>query len=187
MRSPLQKWLMGHVLQAALLVGIVGSTVACADNSAQTTGTLPKRSQPRVVDVSLSRDGVFSGKVVDAQARPIEKADILFRQSGEQVAKVSTSRQGDFHVTGLTPGVYQLVVLPDRAVTVRVWDKRSAPPVACPELLIVMADDTVRGQRRIGELLPLENTVVVGGMVAAAIAIPIAIANSSDDAEPVSP
>ena len=187
MRSPLQKSLSEHVGWVVLLTAIVGSTVAFANNSAQPTPTPPGHLRPRAVDISLSQNGVFSGKVVDAQARPVEKAEILFRQSGKQVAKVSTSRNGDFDVTGLTPGVYQIVVLPDRTLTVRVWNKRSAPPVARPELLIVIGDDTIRGQRRIGELLPLENTVVVGGMVAAAIAIPIAIANSSDDTEPVSP
>ncbi|MBC7078514.1 MAG: hypothetical protein H5T92_09460 [Synergistales bacterium] len=45
----------------------------------------------------------------------------------------------------------------------------------------------VRGQQRVDELLTIDDKLVVGGMVAAAIAIPIAIANSDKDVTPISP
>jgi hypothetical protein len=168
-------------------LGIAGAMVASADGPAKQSHPLPKPQQLRIPDVSLSREGIFSGKVVNAQGRPIAKAEITFCQSNKVITKVSTYDQGDFYVSGLPPGVYQLFVSPNQVVTVRVWDGQTAPPSARSELLVVVNDLTVRGQRRIGELLPLESTVVVGGMVAAAIAIPIAIANSNDDVEPVSP
>jgi len=167
-------------------LGLAGAMVACADGTTNQSPISSKPQQVRIPDVSLSREGIFSGKVVNAQGRPIAKAEITFRQSSKVITKVSTHEQGDFYVAGLPPGVYQLFVSPNRAVTVRVWDGQTAPPSARSELLVV-DDLTVRGQRRIGELLPLESTVVVGGMVAAAIAIPIAVANSNDDVEPVSP
>lgn len=168
-------------------LGIAGAMVASADGPAKQSPPLPKPQQLRIPDVSLSREGIFSGKVVNAQGRPIAKAEITFCQSNKVITKVSTYDQGDFYVSGLPPGVYQLFVSPNQVVTVRVWDGQTAPPSARSELLVVVDDLTVRGQRRIGELLPLESTVVVGAMVAAAIAIPIAVANSNDDVEPVSP
>lgn len=170
-----------------LVLGVAKATVAFADGPTKKLQPSPALQPARVPDVSLGSEGFFCGKVVNAQGRPIAKAEITLCQSNKVIAKVVTHEQGDFYVTGITPGVYQLVVSPDRVVTVRVWDGRTAPPVARPELLVVLADQTVRGQRRIGELLPLENTVIVAGMVAAAIAIPIAVANSNDHVEPVSP
>jgi len=161
--------------------------VAFADQPAKETGSVSPPRQVRIPDIALTPDGALLGKVVDTQGRPIAKTQLLFCQASKTIAKGSTQEHGDFRVTGLRPGVYQVVVSPNRAATVRVWDKQTAPPVARSELLVIVGNDTVRGQRRLGELLPLENTVVVGGMVAAAIAIPIAVANSSDDAEPVSP
>ncbi|MGQ9505107.1 MAG: carboxypeptidase-like regulatory domain-containing protein [Thermogutta sp.] len=150
----------------------------------------PAASPPqiRIPDISLGEKGILSGKVVDAQGNPVSQAEIAVYQANATVAKVISGEHGDFCVTGLRPGVYQLIVLPNQGVTVRVWEKRAAPPAARSQLLVVVNYDTVRGQRRIGELLPLDNTtIVVGGMVAAAIAIPIAVANSTDDTEPVSP
>jgi len=178
-------WLM-KVSVTSLLAFMV-LPVAFADQPVKETETTPAPRQARIPDVSLSQDGAFFGKVIDTQGRPITKAQILFSQANKTVAKVSSQQHGEFRVTGLRPGVYQVVVSPNQAVTVRVWNKQSAPPTARPELLVIVGDETVRGQRRLGELLPLENKLVVGGMVAAAIAIPIAVANSSDDNEPVSP
>lgn len=175
-----------QVSMTSLLAFIV-LPVALADQPAKESRFMPPRREVRIPDVSLREDGAFFGKVVDAQGCPIAKAEILFCQTSKTIAKVLSHEQGDFYVTGLRPGVYQVVVSPNHTVTVRVWDKHSAPPIARSELLIIVGHETVRGQRRLGELLPLENTVVVGGMVAAAIAIPIAVANSSDDTEPVSP
>lgn len=176
------------IMTLILLLRPASLTDAYAAPPERQTGPSSAPPQARIPDISLGQEGMLCGKVVNAQGVPVSKAEIGIYQSNKMVAKVLSGEHGDFSVTGLRPGVYQLIVSANQGVTVRLWEKRTAPPAACPKLLVVVNYDTVRGQRRIGELLPLDNTtLVVGGMVAAAIAIPIAVANSTDDTEPVSP
>lgn len=144
-------------------------------------------------DLRLDPRGGFSGQVVNPQGQPQAKTPlVLYRhnsQSGWELAtKLTTDPQGRFRTTGLRPGMHQLVVGSDQQTMIRVWDAKMAPPGARPELLVVTGDGLSRGQRPFGAITPGEKAFIVGGMVAAAIAIPIAVANSDDDDEaPVSP
>jgi hypothetical protein len=62
----------------------------------------------------------------------------------------------------------------------RCWAAGTAPPAAQGEVLLVPIGLVERGQRPIGEILA--NPILIGLIIAAAIALPIAVHNSKDDA-----
>lgn len=154
------------------------------------------QAAPAVADVALAEGGLFTGKVVNAQGAPIAKTEVSVRLADEEVAKATTNEEGVFAVTGLRSGLYT-VVAENGQVTYRVWDAGVAPPVANQSALIVTGDEVLAGQYPgYGAPMPhqgghpgilgwvREHPLLVGGAIAAAIAIPIAVADDDDPASP---
>lgn len=138
--------------------------------------------QEPVVDVKLQEGGMLMGLAVDAQGAPLAGIPISLRAGGQELAVGMTNNDGIFAFRGLNQGVYQ-VASGNNVGTFRVWSAQTAPPAAQQAALVVIGDGVVRGQHRVGQFLT--HPLVIGGAIAAAIAVPIAVASS--DRDPSSP
>jgi len=135
----------------------------------------------QVRDVALQSAGVLQGQVVDAQGAPQAKAQVAAVQNGKAVAVAQTDAAGRFTLASMSGGVYELQTASNTDVY-RLWAPRTAPPAAQDSVLLVNDQNVVLGQHQQGALGWLANPWVLAGIVAAAIAIPLAVANDDDDA-----
>ena len=132
-----------------------------------------------VVDIELREGGLLLGQVVAADGKPTAKTTVSLRRGGIEVATTLTDRSGYFFVKGLRGGTYEIATDRTRAIY-RLWAPNTAPPTARPGVLIVADGRKVRGQQGpIGYWLG--NPWVIAGIVAAAVAVPVAIHNSRID------
>jgi len=140
---------------------------------------------PSVTDVALQEGGVLIGQVVDPQGATLARTSVSLQSGGKEMALSQTDESGYFAFRGLRGGVYRLAAAKGQS-TYRVWEPGTAPPIAYPGALIVAGQDTVRGQAgMMGLRNLLANPWVVAGIVATAVAVPVAVHNS--DRNPASP
>ncbi len=165
-------WVLGLLMAGSWLVGV-------AAGAAPTKATL-------IGDVRLEDGAVFVGQVVTPEDTPMQGVEVSLVNGKQRLGTAKTNAKGYFAFRGLKNGVYQVSVGQDQ-MAYRVWSKETAPPSAHPGARIVVGKDVVRGQYAEGHFLKaaLSNPFVVGGLVATAVAVPIAIHNSHD--EPASP
>lgn len=131
-------------------------------------------------DVALEEAGVFRGQVVDSQGNTRAAVPVSIVREAREVARAETDASGRFAVHGLTGGIYE-VYTPAGSGIYRVWSPHTAPPAAVPAAIITPHENVVRGQMNGGQALSwLANPWVLAGIVAAAIAIPLAL--DDDDA-----
>ncbi len=150
--------------------------------------TLPAHAQqpvstaPVVRDVMLKTPATLHGQVVDAAGRPVRSVPLWIQVDGHWRSIGSSDELGRFQVNGLRGGV--VVLATDRSqAAYRVWIPGTAPPGAAEQALLVAQGEVVRGQRPISELF-FGDPLVVGLAVAAAIAVPIVVANSKKSRAP---
>ena len=132
------------------------------------------------IDLVMSADGALRGVVVDSNGRGVRGTVVQLLREGEKRGEAITDVNGHFQFTNLSGGVYHILT-PSTISLCRIWTNKAAPPSANRELLIATGDLVARGQRPICDLFFVD-PLLVGIIVAAAIAIPIAIHNSDDDA-----
>jgi hypothetical protein len=130
----------------------------------------------RMMDIALGTGGELRGRVLDVQGRPAEAFRIVVLQDGQPVATVSSDAQGAFQTRGLHGGLFQ-VAAGNQVYVCRGWAASTAPPAAVDQLLVVLNGVVERGQRPMSDLF-LADPMLIGLLVAAAIAIPIVIYNS---------
>jgi len=135
-----------------------------------------------VVDVALRDGGVLIGQVVDEQGAAMENVGVSLRYQDRDLVASKTTKEGYFAFKGLRGGVYQIVAARGHGVY-RVWSPGTAPPAAQEGALVVSDNTVVRGQQD-GCGCPggfrafITNPLVIAGIVATAIAVPVAIHNS---------
>lgn len=139
-----------------------------------------------VADVALRDGGLFVGKVVNAQGAPIAATKVSIQQGGQEIVSTVSDQSGVFAAQGLRGGLYQ-VVADGGVVTYRLWAPQTAPPAANSSALIVTGDAVLSGQFAPpgqGGIMSWisEHPLLVAGGLAAAIAIPIAVADDDDPA-----
>ncbi len=134
----------------------------------------------RVRDFALQPDGSLRGQVVDRAGREASHSTIAVLQGDAVITTSETDAHGRYALTGLSGGVFQVVT--EEGVTVcRLWPAGAAPPSAQAEALLVHDNPVIRGRLGHGGLVQLlSNPWVLGGIVAAAIAVPLAL--DRDDA-----
>jgi hypothetical protein len=138
-------------------------------------------------DVALRPGGLLVGQVVDAQGAAQGGAVVSIQYGDREVVRTSTDENGVFAAQGLRGGQYQIVT--DQGLSVcRLWAPATAPPSAHEAAIVVTGQDVVRGQYW-GGGGPWLNWVrshpyITAGIVAAAIAIPLAVAANNDDNGP---
>ena len=158
------------------------------------------QSTQQTRDMSLRSDGSFVGKVLNQHGRAQDKQPVLLLQNGQPIATALTNANGEFGFQLQKGGLYQIQSR-DTVTTYRMWTAATAPPSAVQSATLVTNDTLVLGQNcahcgvsgcgggcvghpggggGAGVLGFLANPWVLGGLVAAAIAIPLAL--DDDDA-----
>ncbi len=156
--------------------------------------TPAQQSAATVADVALGVDGSLAGQAMTLQGQPLVNQTVLM-SNGQRQMTATTDAKGQFRFTGLRGGAYT-VTTSRQTLTCRAWKAGTEPPNATRGLMIVQGTDTALGQccgSEVGCGTPvtsgiaagardaLRNPLVIGGIIAAAIAIPVAIHNSGDD------
>lgn len=167
-----------------LVVTVVTSVTPVQELVAADTGgnvehpnRFPQRS--RIVDLELMSGGVLAGQVLDNSGQPLIGQTIVVQRSGREPINARSDHEGRFLLSGMSSGICK-IECGDNAIACRCWSPHTAPPVASKELLLVAGETVERGQRPIGDLLT--GPVLIGLIIAAAVAIPIAIHNSQKEA-----
>lgn len=139
-------------------------------------GATPART---ISDVQL-HDGVLIGQVVTPENQPVVGTTVTLLSGERQLDQRTTNDNGVFAFAGLQQnGVYQVVAAEGQGVY-RAWNKNIAPPAAQPGVLIVSNSNTVRGQAAMmGFRNLMANPLIVAGIVATAVAVPVAIHNAN--------
>jgi hypothetical protein len=163
------------VLVASASLGMVLPQSAFAAST-----QLSRPASSAVRDVALHDGGSLTGQVLDASGTPVAGTAVAVIDQGRAVASTQTGVDGRFAIAGVKAGVYEVAT--SNGVTVcRLWAPRTAPPAAQSDALVVHGDTVVRGAVGGGGVIGfLSNPWVLGGIVAAAIAIPLIL--DDDDA-----
>jgi len=127
-------------------------------------------------DVELDLVGSMHGLVVNVEGAPIANETVTLFQTGRELARTHTDAQGRFRIGQLRGGTYALS-LGGHGRLIRAWTADTAPPAARNVALIVVGDEVIRGQMPLEEFFASDAVIIVG-MVAAMVAIPIAVHNS---------
>jgi hypothetical protein len=128
---------------------------------------------PAVIDVEMADGGVLHGQVVDLQGGNATGIPVSARSQDKEITRTTTAKDGRFKVQGLRGGVYQVAAGEGQGVY-RLWTAKAAPPSA-QKNAIVFTQGILGG----GPKMLLANPIIVAGVVATAVAVPVAIANSS--------
>lgn len=149
------------------------------------TGALAAAPPSGVRDVALAPGGVLVGQVVDQQGAVRAGSTVSIQQSDQEVVRTQTDKNGVFATQGMRGGQY-LVVSEDGQSICRLWAPNTAPPAASDAVVVVTGQDVVRGQwgsQYGGRWLDWvrSHPYITAGIVAAAVATPLAIAASDDD------
>lgn len=165
--------------------------VAVAVLSAQPAVYAEKHSQgaDQLRSVELNEKNLLVGKVVDVTGAPVAGQKVVVRSQSDLNAVqevVVSGRDGRFEVAGLHTGRVVFDV-ENESYGCRVWNHGIAPPKSLTSISVVPQSHIVRGQ---GECKPScmdrlrcmspQAKICLGLLVAAAIAIPIALADDDD-------
>jgi hypothetical protein len=138
---------------------------------------------PPVMDVALGDGGVLHGQVVDLQGSGQAGVPVFVKAQARSVATTVTSADGTFNVQGLRGGVYHVAAAKGQGVY-RAWSAGTAPPAAQKTAMVYTQNGTVPSDVVVytaGGFAPkmlLTNPIVIAGVVATAVAVPVALANS---------
>ncbi|RMF97054.1 MAG: carboxypeptidase regulatory-like domain-containing protein [Planctomycetota bacterium] len=166
--------------------GLVVSAVLLATTRSNAAETAKPRQHPQagiaatVVDV-IAVDGKLVGQVLDEKGRPAANTAVVVVRLDRKMAEVETDRRGVFRVP-LKPGMYRLAV-GKRVFQCRVWEEKTAPPSARRAVLLLTADPKVVLAQDGPTAQWLHNPWVITGIVAVAVAVPIAIYEHQKDRE----
>lgn len=160
-------------------IGLILPTSVLEAATLPAAATTPRAApQPAKLasDVELDAVGSMHGLVVDVEGVPAAGRTVVLHQMDRKLASTHTDALGRFRIGQLRGGTYRLSVGGHGRI-IRAWSANTAPPAGEKVALIVVGGDVVRGQ------MPLEcffasDAVIIVGLVAAMIAIPIAVHNS---------
>jgi hypothetical protein len=138
-----------------------------------------------VKDVALRDGGVLVGQVVDPQGAAKVGSSVTISFDGQTIASTNTGSDGYFAVKGLRGGVHQVATTEGQGAY-RLWAAGTAPPAAQEGVLVVAGNDLARGQQTGGGGLKtfLSNPLVIAGIVATSVAVPVAVSANSHPASP---
>lgn len=189
-----------------LKTGRIAAAVACLGLLMPQGALAAPAAKVASNDVALRTGGTFVGQVVNAQGKPLTKTAVSVTLGDKEIVRTTTDKNGVFAAKGLRGGQYN-VVAGGGVATYQLWAENTAPPVAAKGALIVTGQEVVAGQcggpacgpscgpacgpgygGGGGGLLGFvkNHPLLVAGGIAAAIAIPLALADD-DDPAPATP
>jgi hypothetical protein len=145
--------------------------------------------KPLVSDVALADGGLLQGKVVNPQTGVgAANLPVTLRMQDQIVATTTTDVAGRFAVQRLRGGVHQIIAGENQAIY-RFWSPGTAPPSAQATAVVYMQPATAArpnvpitytdgGGDGGGFKMFFANPIVIGAVVATAIAVPIALNNA---------
>lgn len=145
----------------------------------------PQQVAKKVVsqDVALRKGGVFVGQLVDAQGKALAGSEVALIHGKDIVVRTKTDKNGVFAAKGLRGGEYRVAAAGGQT-NYRLWAPKTAPPAASNGALIVTGDAVVNGQypAQGGGVVQFvkDHPMLIAAGVAAAIAIPLAVADDDD-------
>jgi hypothetical protein len=159
----------------------------CVQSSAFAGEPAPR---PPVVDVALSDGGVLHGQVVDLRGTAVAKAPVSLATQQRSVAGVTTAADGTFKLQGLKGGVYRVATAQGRGIF-RLWSPGTAPPAAQTSAIVYTQNQVVDrnvvtytqnpgGGAGGGFKSFISSPIFIAGVVATAVAVPVAIANTRE-------
>lgn len=182
----IERW-MRHWLAGLGCLTLVFPLVAAGGVPAVPPGGSPAGSDGggpfwKVGDVELAADGTLCGVVIDVDGGPVPGVWVVVMAGSREAGRGQTDGLGRFRVAVPGGGTYAIQAAGGGQL-VRAWVAGTAPPTAKPWALVVVGKEVVRGQ------IPLErfwspDVLVVGALVAAAIATPLSMHNSGPPASP---
>jgi hypothetical protein len=128
---------------------------------------------PVVTDVALQDGGTLSGQVIDLQGAGVAGIPVSVQAQNHEIASATTAKEGHFNVPGLKGGVYHVAAAEGHGVY-RLWTPGTAPPAARNGVIVYTQDTPERSTWK----MFFANPIVIAGLVATAIAVPIALSNS---------
>lgn len=134
-------------------------------------------------DVVLS-EGNFAGRVVDHSGTPLVNKEVVVKQGGKEVARVTTNEKGVFTVKNVKPGNY-VASSGNTDGNFRVWNEKTAPESAKGHALLVMGQNGARGAfGAVDPSLLLLTAGVIASVIISAIALG-KINNLQDDVDKI--
>jgi hypothetical protein len=133
---------------------------------------VPPSTTPAVVDIAMADGGVLHGQLIDLRGGNAVGLPVSVKAQNKEIVRTTTVKDGRFTVQGLRGGVYQVAAGQGQGVY-RLWTAKAAPPSA-QKNAIVFTQGLFGG----GPKMLLANPIVVAGVVATAIAVPVAVVNS---------
>lgn len=135
-------------------------------------------------DVALRPGGMLVGQVVDPQGVVQANKTISIQYGQDEVVRTTTDANGVFAAQGLRGGQYQINTESGQGFY-RLWAENTAPPAATDSVVVVANQDSlVRGQWVPPGASWLNwirsHPYITAGVVAAAVAIPLALADDDD-------
>jgi hypothetical protein len=179
MLTTLGKWSKALAVSTACLGMIVPAGARATDNQVVNLPATQavEAALPVAQDVALGPGGTLEGCVVDAQGNAVPAAPVSVHQQQVEVVKLTADQTGSFAVSGLRGGVYRLVSLQGDGVY-RAWPAGTAPPSARQRAVIKYVQFS-EGESPLISLLTSPWTIAA--FVAAAIAVPVTLANRNHD------
>jgi hypothetical protein len=166
---------------AVACVGLVLPPMAFADQTIRQQHSPHPEPLFRACDVALRQGGLVVGQVLNPAGVPQAGAVVAIRYADHEIVRTTTDANGIFAARGLRGGQYYLMTENGQSIC-RFWAPDTAPPSAQSTALILSGQDVVRGQYAGPGHEWVEwikcHPYITAGVVAAAIAIPIAM---SDD------
>ena len=141
--------------------------------------SLPDAGRPLIHDVALDANTSLHGVVRDVNGKLQPNTEVSLWRGAVIVQRARTDQFGRFAFRGLRGSTYRIGTAAT-SVTCRAWTAATAPPGAQTTILLLSNTDSVRGQRPLSEAF-IFNPLLMGALIAAAIAIPIALYNSDED------
>ncbi len=198
---------VSNFIVALSMVGIVMSGPLHAANP-QSAGTAQATKSTgvaaKIPDVKLNSDGLFVAQLVSTTGQPLSGRQLKISDRSNSLTTATTSPQGRVAVPGLNGGVFK-VAYGNQSTILRLWTCNAAPPNAVSDLLLVQNQTVTRGQCDCGDVCsggcdvamnpdgpnPFsgilgQEPMMIGLLVAAAVAIPIAVHNSQADSDDAS-
>ena len=129
-------------------------------------------SQPAVVDIALADGGTLHGRVIDLQGSNVAGIPVSLQTQDRDVVSTTTVADGRFSMQGLQGGVYHVAAGQGQGAY-RLWSPGTAPPAAHNDAIVYTQNGHGGGLK-----MWLSNPIVIAGIVATAVAVPVALANS---------
>jgi len=159
-------------------IGLILPTSSLEAATLPAAAKTPRRAPQPVTlasDVELDADGSMYGLVVDVEGVPAAGRPVVLHQLHRELANTRTDALGRFRISHLHGGTYRLSV-DGHGRMIRAWSANTAPPAAKNVALLVLGGEVIRGQMTLEEFCASDAVIIVG-LVAAMIAIPIAVHN----------